>query len=202
MEGYPNRWGARKVVQSKWNLELFETLLKDCHDNEVVEWIRYGWPTGWLPSLPAPQWATQNHKGATEYPCHLKAYIKKEQSYGAVMGPYKKVPFKDKTGISPLSTQPKKGSTDRRVTLDLSFPIGGAVNDGIAKDTYMGLPAKLTFPRTDDFTLRIYQLGTGCYMFKVDLSRYFRQIPLDPGDYSLIGYIIDRELYFDKVMPR
>ena len=38
-------------------------------------------------------------------------------------------------------------------------------------------------------------------MFKVDLSRYFRQLPLDPGDYSLIGYIINRQIYFDKVLP-
>ena len=38
-------------------------------------------------------------------------------------------------------------------------------------------------------------------MFKVDLSRYFRQIPLDPGDYSLIGYVIDGKIYWDKVLP-
>ena len=38
-------------------------------------------------------------------------------------------------------------------------------------------------------------------MFKIDLSRYFRQIPLDPADYSLIGYVIDGKIYFDKVLP-
>ena len=26
-------------------------------------------------------------------------------------------------------------------------------------------------------------------------------MPLDPGDYSLIGYIIAGKLYFDKVLP-
>ena len=65
----------------------------------------------------------------------------------------------------------------------------------------MGFTAKLIFPRTDDFAFRIYQLGKGCGMFKIDLSRYFRQLPLDPGDYSLIGYIINGEIYFDKVLP-
>ena len=43
--------------------------------------------------------------------------------------------------------------------------------------------------------------GKGCCMFKIDLSRYFRQIPMDPGDYALIGYVIDGEIYFDKVLP-
>ena len=38
-------------------------------------------------------------------------------------------------------------------------------------------------------------------MFKINLSRYFRQIPLNPGDYSLIRYVIDRKIYFNKVLP-
>ena len=117
------------------------------------------------------------------------------------MGPFKNIPFPDKVGISPLSTRPKKGSTERRVILDLFFPMGSAVNDGIPKDTYLGFTAKLTFLKTDDFALRIFQLGKGCLMFKIDLSRYFRQIPLDPGDYSLRGYVIDGKIYFDKVLP-
>ena len=65
----------------------------------------------------------------------------------------------------------------------------------------MGLHAKLTFSKVDDFAFRIYSLGRGCLMFKVDLSRYFRQLPLDLGDYSLIGYIIEGKIYFDKVLP-
>ena len=65
----------------------------------------------------------------------------------------------------------------------------------------MGLPARLTFPKVDDFAVRIFILGKGCMMFKVDLSRYFRQLPLDPGDNSLIGCVIDGNIYFDTVLP-
>ena len=170
-------------------------------DAEVVEWIKYGWPTGRLPSLGNPELSNRNHKGASEYPEALEKYIQKEKSYGAVIGPYNKIPFQNKVGISPLSTRPKKGSEERRVILDLSFPVGKAVNDGIPKDTYLGFTANLSFPKTDEFAFRVFQLGQGCFMFKIDLSRYFRQIPLDPGDYSMIGYIINGEIYFDKVLP-
>ena len=200
-KGYPNRWGARIRVDSAWSADLLKELLQGYEDAEVVEWIRYGWPSGRLPTLPPPGMSHKNHKGATEYPEHLKKYISKELSYGAVMGPYHKIPFKASTGISPLSTRPKKGSEDRRVILDLSFPIGKAVNDGIPKDSYLGFATNLTFPKTDEFAFRIFHLGPGCAMFKIDLSRYFRQIPLDPGDYPLIGYVINGEIYFDKVMP-
>ena len=199
--GYPNRWGARVQVESRWNLEHFERLLEGYEDKEVVEWLRYGWPAGRLPTLPQPSWSATNHKGATDFPEQLDNYINKEKSYNAVMGPFNKIPFSNNTGISPLSTRPKKMSTERRVILDLSFPIGDAVNDGIPKDTYLGFMAKLTFPKTDDFAVRIFQLGKGSLMFKIDLSRYFRQIPLDPADYSLIGYVINGEIYFDKVLP-
>ena len=171
--GYPNRWGTKKPVYSRWNLEKLDKWLVNYDDREVVQWIKYGWPTGRLPTLAPPGISTKNHKGATEFPEHLRKYIMTEQRYNAVMGPYRKIPFPGMVGISPLSTRPKRNSQDRRVILDLSFPIGNAVNDGIPKDSYMGITAKLTFPRTDDFACRIFQLGEGCYMFKIDLSRYF-----------------------------
>ena len=192
--GYPNRWGARLPVNSRWNLQRFEELLGSYEDIEVVEWLSYGWPTGRLPTLPQPTWNYKNHKGAVEFPEQLQKYITKESKYGAIMGPFQKIPFHDNIGISPLSKRPKKGTMDHRIILDLSFPIGEAVSDGISKDTYLGFEAKLTFPKTDDFAFRIFQLGKGCYMFKIDLSRYFRQIPLDPADYSLIGYVVNGEI--------
>ena len=200
-KGYPNMYGARIQVKSGWNIKRLEQLLQDYTDKEVVEGLKYGWPTGRLPTLQDPQKTFKNHRGAVEYPQALKDYVRKEKSKGAIMGPFSKIPFKDRVGISPISTRPKKNSQERRVIIDLSFPVGEAVNDGMIKGNYLGLEAQLTFPRTDDLASHISQLGQGAYMFKIDLSRYFRQIPLDPADYSMVGYIIDGELYFDKVLP-
>ena len=200
-KGYLNRWGARIPVDSHWNLKAMARLLETYEDKEVVEWLTYGWPIGRLPTAQEPQMTPKNHKGATDHPEVLTKYIAKEAKYGAIMGPYENIPFNNKVGISPLSTRAKKTSLDRRVILDLSFPVGSSVNDGIPKDSYMGFHINLTFPKVDEFAVRIFRLGTGCHMFKIDLSRYFRQIPLDPGDYSLIGYVVDGKIYFDKVLP-
>ena len=200
-KGYPNRWGARIELKHKWDIQLLGKLLEDYEDKEVVEWLKYGWPTGRLPTMTPPHKSAKNHKGATEFPQDMIKYISKEIQHGAVMGPYNKIPFESTVGISPLSSRPKKGSSDRRVILDLSFPPGAAINEGMIKDNYLGFPAVIKFPKTDELALRIFNLGRGCWMFKVDLSRYFRQLPLDPGDYPLIGYVIDGQLYFDKVLP-
>ena len=199
--GYPNRYGARIPVHSNWNLPRLQQLLGDYEDADIVEWLRHGWPSGRLPSLPPPTNTFKNHKGATDYPQALDKYISKEKEKGAVIGPFTVIPFQHNVGISPISTRPKKSTDERRVIIDLSFPPGDAVNDGMIRDNYLGLTAKLTFPTVDDLALRVYILGRGTMMFKIDLSRYFRQLPLDPGDYSLIGYIIGDNLYFDKVLP-
>ena len=200
-KGYPNRWGAHIPVNTKWNLERFQELLNDYEDIDVIEWLRYGWPSGRLPSLADPTINNLNHKGATDHPAALQEYINKERRHGAVMGPFDRIPFQTKVGISPLSTRPTQGTEERRIILDLSFPPGNSVNDGMIKDNYLGFQASLTFPKVDDFAFRIFSLGKHCMMFKVDLSRYFRQLPLDPGDYSLIGYVIGGKIYFDKVLP-
>ena len=190
-QGYPNMFGTRIPVNSGWNINKLEELLEDYHDKEVIEGIKFGWPTGRLPTMPDPHKTFKNHQGAIDFPEDLKKYINKEKEKGAIIGPFKKIPFRDRVGISPISTRPKKQSEDRRIIIDLSFPFGHSVNDGMVKGNYLGFQADLKLPRTDDLALRLAQLGPGAYMFKIDLSRYFRQLPLDPADYSMIGYIID-----------
>ena len=53
-------------------------------------------------------------KGQLNMAQALEAYIGKELRHGAVMGPYHKIPFKTKVGISPLSTRPKRNSQGKK----------------------------------------------------------------------------------------
>ena len=43
--------------------------------------------------------------------------------------------------------------------------------------------------------------GRGCHVFKKDLRRAYRQIPIDPQDYPLLGLYIDGSLYFHTALP-
>ena len=45
------------------------------------------------------------------------------------------------------------------------------------------------------------QLGRFCLLYKRDVLRYFRQIPVCPMDYSLLGWRWRNFLYFDTKMP-
>ena len=44
-------------------------------------------------------------------------------------------------------------------------------------------------------------LGSGCLLFKRDLQRAYRQFPIDPFDYPLLGCQWNNALYFDVVLP-
>jgi len=107
------------------------------------------------------------------------------------------VPF----AVSPLNPVLKPDTTERRYILDLSWPEGSSVNDGISKDFYLGGPVSLTYPTVDDIADRIVQLGLRCLLFKRDLKRAYRQLPVDPFDYPLLGYSWRDRLFFDVRLP-
>ena len=81
-QGYPNRWGARIPVHSNWNLDTLEQRLQGYQDKEIVQWLRYGWPSGRLPTAVPPARTYKNHKGATDHPQALKQYMYTKRETG------------------------------------------------------------------------------------------------------------------------
>ena len=198
---YPNAWGGKIRVYSNLNIQLWESLLQGYHDHEVVEWLKYGWPISRPPNWPDPQPTLINHGGAMRHPTAMEKYINKELNRKSICGPFDKCPFKERIGVSPLSTRTKRDSEERRVIMDLSWPPGGSVNDGIGKDQFLGFKVKLTFPTIDDIARRVFEMGRDAEMFKVDLSGYFLQLPVDPSEYSLLCFTWEGKFYFHIMSP-
>ena len=90
--------------------------------------------------------------------------------------------------LSPLNTVEKRDSEERRVIVDLSWPSGHLVNDGTPSDSYLGAPLSLRYPTIDDIVHAVVTLGRGCYLYKRDLRKAYRQFPVDPKDYPFLGY--------------
>ncbi len=107
---------------------------------------------------------------------------------GAMLGPFKESPFCVPLCISPTHTVPK-GKTEHRSTGNLSFPEGKSINAGIPKGMYLGELGKLSFPSVDAMSHMIRKKGKECHMFKRDLSRAYRQLPLDPVDIHFLGLV-------------
>lgn len=199
--GMPNAFGAKIQLASCWNFQLLECLATSASDREVVLFLRYGWPLNYTqPSASQPPLTFGNHRGALMYKQQIREYIHKELAYGALSGPYCSLPWSDRVAVSPMTTRPKKDSPKRRVITDLSWPIGGGVNEGIPKDTYLSKVTKLLYPSVDTICLRAFQLGKGkAWGWKRDMSRAFRWVNLCPNDWPLMGTYWEGAIYFDKV---
>ena len=140
-------------------------------------------------------WKLRNHKGALEFPEKMNDYLYKESKHKSTAGPFKENPFKEGIKISPLNSVPKKDTLERRVILNLSFPKGFAVNEFINKDYYLDEKVEVIYPKVDDFIQIIKQKGRNWLMFKKDLRRAFRQIPLETSCYNLVAFSWKKHIF-------
>ena len=153
--GKHNYEGLKIPINSSWNLELLRMLLIDYHDKEIVQFLAYGFPVDRTDVTPL-EMSGRNHKGATLFQAQIDQYIAKEVHCGATIGPFEAIPFKGQVAVSPLSSRPKKDLKTRRVIMDCSWPMGRSLNDGIAKNTYLGKDITLKYPTVDTLARRVY----------------------------------------------
>ena len=189
---------CRLKVTSQLNAEVWEALLKDYWDQQLVQLIHYGFPLDFDLESPLAQEGL-NHNSALAYPDDIDAYLKEEIKYAAILGPFESPPLSN-MHHSPFMTCEKPGAPHRRVIIDLSYPRGQSINAGVAKDVYLGTPFILTLPTIDTVTNAVKKWGRGCQIYKFDISRAFRHVKLDPIDYNLLG--LRHDAYFaDTCLP-
>ena len=189
-------------IDSKINVSFLETVVHREDDQLTLEFLIYGCPIGLDRGVTLVSNAYPNHRGAREFPNDINSYIQREVKEGACIGPFQENSFSVTCHVSPLNSVEKKDSVERRVILDLSFPPGGAsVNAAIDMALVSDQDLSLRYPSIDSLVDLVVQCGRGCAMFKRDLKRAYRQIPVDPGDIHVLGYKWDNKLYFDTALP-
>jgi len=198
--GCYNFEGCRIPVITALNIPCWREWLSrsEWKDEGLCDFLEFGWPLGVNKRvLKGNHRLKPNHKGALEFSVDTDEYIKKECGLGALIGPFSSNPLSVDLFTSPINSIPKGGSNDRRFITDLSFPRGGSINDGIEKDSYLGEAFKLTYPTVDVLISMIKIKGPGSLLYKRDLSRAYRQFPLDPGDIHLQGISWRNEFFID-----
>ena len=193
----PNFLGARVQVNFDMNLDLVDELAKDYWDWQLPLYLRYGFPMDFKGTYGDLTSTVHSHSSARQYPEHVKAYLQDEIHHGAIFGPFQSEPFGQDTHVSPFITPTKQDSRKRRVIIDLSWPPGASVNGFTDGNEYMGTAFKLAYPSVDTFINRLRQLGKGALMHKIDLSRAFRQLKVDPADYPLLCLYWDGAYFVD-----
>jgi len=159
----PNAFGAKIPVSSQLRISVWRHYLTDYADQDVVEVLQFGWPINYTSSV-LPQSTNTNHSSALAYPKDVKHYLSTELRFGALARPFKENPLPQDLITSLLQTVHKRGSTRRRVVMDLSFPHTASVNSGIPKSHYLNNEFQLHLPGIDRLREFIVNKGSGCYV--------------------------------------
>ena len=140
--------------------------------------------------------ARKNLNGALQHPQIVEEYLSTEVSHHRVAGPFNKEPpltaHINRFGVIPKRHQPNKW----RLIVDLSYPAGQSVNDGIPK-TLCGL----SYITIDSAIQNILQLGPDTLLAKIDIKNAFRLLPVHPADRHLLAMEWNNQVYFDACLP-
>ena len=115
------------------------------------------------------------------------------------MGPFDVNPILN-SHFFPFMTREKPNAPNCTVIIDLSWPKNVSVNTAVDKISYLGSEFSLTFPTIDDITRELVKIGPACHIYKIDVSRAFRHLKIDPGDYDLLG-LHWNAVFFDMCLP-
>jgi hypothetical protein len=136
---------------------------------------------------------------AEKFPDDVKKFIETELRHGALVGPVDTENY-DNIHISPLMSRPKEGDA-RRIIVDLSWPKkeGASVNSGVPENKYLDCEFILKLPTVDPICKIINAFEVPIY--KINLARAFRQIPIDPLDIVNLGVEWEGNCYLNTVLP-
>ena len=137
----------------------------------------------------------KNLPSAVQNPDILVSKINKEVALGRVAGPFPSVPL-DNLQISPLGLVPKKTPNEFRVIHHLSYPYGKSINDGLDRQF-----CSVSYQSIDNAVQLLLKIGRGALMAKTDIDSAYRNVPIHPSDYDLLGFCINGQFYYDKTLP-
>jgi hypothetical protein len=124
----------------------------------------------------------------------VSAVIAADCVAGKKAGPFSELPFPNMF-VSPIGAVPKQDSDKIRVIHNLSHPFDGdSVNAGIPS-----VDEKCA--RLADATAAIVRTGRGCFLIKLDVEAAYKQVPVCPEDWHLLGFWWLDAYFYERVLP-
>lgn len=159
----------------------------------IVDGFTFGFSIGCTTFTPPAY--SNNHASILRNKTVGREKISKELKLGRIAGPFSAPPFHDLV-CSPLGLVPKKTPNEYRIIHDLSFPEGASVNNHIPPSH-----SSVQYESIENEINLVKQFGRNSSMAKMDIKDGFRNIPIHPSDYHLLGFVWNNEFYYDKCLP-
>lgn len=199
--GVPNEIVARIPIKRALDIPKWQAASQGHPDDEIVlKGIQYGFSLQYCGDV-LSEVTEEAHASGLKYPDHVTEYIQTEVELGAMIGPFEQPPFVPWCRTSPIMSRPKGEGSKRRVIVDLSYPPGGNVNQGVIKNNYYGRYISHKLPRIDEVVDTITSLDYNVALATVDIRRAYRNFPGCPLDYPLNVIKFQSMYYIDLAMP-
>ena len=182
--GLPHFLKRRIPVGSNLKVDRWRFHLTDYWDQQLPDLLEYGFPIDFNRDCPLVS-TFVNHTSALQNAKHVNNYLTKGLQYKAIIGPFLKPLFP--IHISPQMTRDKQDSAQKKTIMDLGWPKGFSVNNGVNKNVYLHTPYLLNYPSIDNITDSLCKLRPTAQLFKIDISRAFWQIKVNSVDIDLLG---------------
>lgn len=120
--------------------------------------------------------------------------IMEEVRAGRVAGPFSNPPLPHFV-VSPLGIRKKKDPGKFRLIHDLSYPklSNDSVNANIPTEY-----SKVKYQLLDHVVSLVQKQKGVCYMSKTDVASAFRQLPINPSSYHLLGFTFKGNYFYDR----
>ena len=124
----------------------------------------------------------------------VSAIIAADVAAGKKAGPFDSPPLPNFV-VSPIGAVPKKEVGRIRVIPHLSYPFGGdSVNASVRDET-------MTLGSVAEAAGHILAFGRGCWLVKLDVEAAYKQVPVRPQDWHLLGFKWEGKYYYERVLP-
>ena len=199
--GLPNCMGARVPVPTCLNVDAWRKYVDTTTDEaDLLEYIQFGFPLGYMGPT-SPTESVPNHPSATRFPNEIDHFVSTEKAAGALIGPFSQPPFTSWVHVFPLMSRPKTESDKRRDITDLTFPTDKSVNAYIMKNSALGQVREHTLPSVANLSAVLKRVGSGAFLFTLDIARVYKNFTSDPLDWPLLCLRWGEAYYMDVSMP-
>jgi hypothetical protein len=167
------------------------------YDSQLVQFLVNGFSSGFkIPFTGQRQFRlSKNLPSFDKFKSVGLNKINEELKTGRIAGPYASPPLTN-LQVSPLGIVPKKTPGEFRMIHHLSFPEGLSINDNIPQQF-----CSVHYQSIDDAISAIKKVGVGALLSKSDLENAYKQVPIHPTDFELLGFQVDGLFYYDKTLP-
>ena len=130
-------------------------------------------------------------------PAIVQQFIDSELREGHMFRPFAPDEIQYPVHISRFGVIEKKNQPGKfRLIVDLSYPPGMSVNDGISPEL-----SSMSYTKVDDIVQGIWQSGVGSMLAKIDIKNAYRVVPVHPVDRHLLATAWRGKLFVDEALP-